>query len=302
LTGVPQGSILGPTLFLIYINDLCNLDIEGHIISFADDTLLIFAQKTWTETFTNANYCLAQVESWINKNKLVLNTDKTCYLNFSILNRDKPNSILNISLHGKLIDNKQNTCYLGVLIDENLRWTNHLEALSNKLKKFYCVFHKLRQVLDLNVLRKIYFAIFQSVLQYGIISWGGVLKTHLNPIQKIQNHILKIILTAPVRYSTEKTYRKLNVLNIRELFIKKILQIKPIEVDEESLHVKYNLRNKHLINRKNKMVGQRQASYFYCKLRPLISKQIKNLGRNIKSEKYMLKNIINDNDIMTMFK
>lgn len=263
--GVPQGSILGPTLFLIYINDLCKLNLDGHIISFADDTLLIFAKPTWTESFNCANFWLAKVYNWINSNKLILNTDKTCYLSFILQNKYKPNKNLTISVNNVLLKNEDHVSYLGLIIDENLRWTKHLENLANKLKKLFRVFYKLRGILNITLLKKVYYALFQPLLQYGIIGWGGALNTHLKPIETIQKQVIKIILKLPLSSSSQLAFETLNVLTVRLLFLYKLFQLK--RDNHLNTHAKYDLRRKHTSIFKNKMIGQRQAEYLYNKMR-----------------------------------
>lgn len=266
--GVPQGSILGPTLFLIYINDLCKLNIDGHIISFADDTLLIFAKPTWVESFNCANFWLAKVYNWLNSNKLILNTEKTCYLSFILKNRYKPNKNLSISVNNVTLKNKDHVSYLGLTIDENFRWTKHLENLANKLRKMYHVFYKLRSILTITLLKKVYHALFQSLLQYGIIGWGGALNTHLIPIEIIQKQIIKIILKLPLSSSSQDAFTNLNILNVRLLFLYKLFRIK--KDFNMNTHTQYDLRRKNISILKNKTIGQRQAEYFFNKIERIL--------------------------------
>lgn len=182
--GIPQGSILGPTLFLVYINDLlCLKSFHGKIISYADDTALIFVAKTWEETFTLAQSGFNTVNKWLHDNVLTLNIDKTKYIAFSMRNYLQINRelIAHNCLSAESIE-PICTCarlertrvikYLGVMIDGNLNFKSHIHVLATRIRKLIFIFKTLRHIVTPFILKQIYYALCQSLLTYCISSWG----------------------------------------------------------------------------------------------------------------------------------
>lgn len=229
--GVPQGSILGPTLFLIYINDLCNLDINsGTIISYADDTALIFSADTERETYERAQSGFNIIKTWLHQHMLTLNADKTKYIKF-FMGRQCTTSFDPIIYAHHCSQQTGNNCdcpqvlktnnikYLGILIDEKLSFKLHIEALSNRVRKLMFVFKKLRSIADSKLINLVYSALCQSLLTYCITSWGGAAKTHLLKLERAQRAILKVSTFRSFLYPTSLLYKTCNVLTVRQLFI-----------------------------------------------------------------------------------
>lgn len=227
--GVPQGSVLGPTLFLIYMNDLTRLVIDGRIVSFADDTVLLFKAPTWEEIKKRSEHGLGIVLTWLDQNVLTLNFDKTKYITFSIYNNHQPSN-LNLKAHVCNINTDQCNCttlasvanikYLGVTLDQNLNWKSQIENLSNRMRKVICIFKKLRHIREWETIKLAYYALSQSILQYGINTWGAAKKTHLIQVERSQRAILKIATFKDFRHPTTQLYKELEILTVRQLFIK----------------------------------------------------------------------------------
>lgn len=230
--GVPQGSILGPTLFLIYINDLCQLNItNGSIYTYADDTALVFHGSSWEAAFSFAQCGLNTVTDWLSKNLLTLNVDKTKYVTFSLSTRGKISSSPFSLIAHSCNPLGQTACgcpslartncirYLGIQIDDLLSFHSHIDVLSSRLRKLTYIFKNLRHVTDRNVLTLVYLALCQSVTQYCIVAWGGSSKTHFLKLERAQRCILKVGWRLPYRFPTNDLYKTCKVLSVRKLFI-----------------------------------------------------------------------------------
>lgn len=231
--GVPQGSVLGPTLFLIYLNDLCGLKLEkGIIISYADDTALVFSADTWDNTFALAQNGFNKVSDWLKQNILTLNSDKTMYMPFYIRNPNKPPIELTLKSHSVHVHPiNASTChcpclirkcevkYLGVILDSSLNYNAHISLLQSRLRKLIYVFKNLRHVADVQILKKVYRALCQSILMYCISCWGGTSKTTLLPLEIAQRAILKVSSFRPIDYPTHLLYQSWNLPTVRQIYI-----------------------------------------------------------------------------------
>ena len=228
--GVPQGSVLGPTLFLIYMNDLCNLNIPNcKIFSYADDTALIVSGSNWTETLKHSEKAFSIIMSWLSCNILTLNLDKTQFMTFGHY-RSLPSKSFCISAHVcpyelrnicncSKITRSDSIKYLGVLIDENLSWKNHIRALTSRIRKHAYIFKQLRYSASPQTLSMVYYALVQSLLTYCIPAWGGANKSILLPLERVQRCILKVMLSKPIRFPTTELYQICKVLTVRQLFV-----------------------------------------------------------------------------------
>jgi hypothetical protein len=229
--GLPQGSVLASTLFLIYINDLCNLNIDcGKIISYADDTALIFSAKSITDVYEHAQHGFNVVTNWLKLHLLTLNSDKTKYIRFSMRKTEPVAHNLKLYAHNckeksnslcscQYLANTDKIKYLGVIIDETLSFKDHIKALCNRVRKLMFVFKKLRSIADPNLIKQVYFALCQSILTYCISSWGGSAKTTLLTLERAQRALLKVATSRPFLYPTDLLYKSCEVLTVRQLYI-----------------------------------------------------------------------------------
>lgn len=234
--GIPQGTVLGPVLFNIYINELLHIPINGKIVAYADDTVLLVEDDSWQNVSNKAVIEFSKLQQWLAEHLLTVNLEKTKFMCFSIYDRNIPN-IHTLQLHTYQCLNKQNqgcecdmklcqtncTKYLGIIIDQNLKWTEHIQQLNNKMHKLVWKFYHLKNIVPFNILKTLYHALVESILRYGIIIWGSAYSTNLESLNISQKYIIKIILGKNKQYSTELLYKQFNVFNLHLLYTKSVL-------------------------------------------------------------------------------
>ena len=176
--GVPQGSVLGPLLYIIFANDLNNLISKVDTVTYADDIALCINGDSPSSLATIMNSELQLISNWSRFNRLPINYGK-CHA-VVISNRALPSS-LSIVLDSINIPIVTSTNYLGVIIDSKLNFSNHLEHINSKLAQFSGIAWKISFKLNINAAKIFYFSFIFSLLSYGIVAWGGVLMTYKCP-------------------------------------------------------------------------------------------------------------------------
>jgi hypothetical protein len=174
--GVPQGSVLGPLLFLLYINDL-PLATAGNAISilFADDTSLLVIDKSLNTLETKLNASLINVNKWFKSNLLTINFSKTYTMQFAPKNTVPTNASTSLNTNG--IVEVSHYKFLGLKIDDVLSWNIHIESVINKLTAVCFMIRSIRPFMTQSSLVNIYYFLFHSVLSYGIVFWGQATNT-----------------------------------------------------------------------------------------------------------------------------
>lgn len=281
--GLPQGTVLSPILFIIYVNDLLHLNIpKGTILSFADDTALVFSGETWDEVHKNATQGLQIVHSWFKNHILTLNLKKTNYMTFSPTETGNPPPEFQIKLHTHIVNNNEqvncscqsitkvkSTKYLGIMLDDHLKWNVHVQYLISKLKYLTHIFYKINKIKDLRVIRTIYSAYAHSLFQYGIEIWGGSYDTHFNQIFILQKHLIRAALGRPRLYPSARVFEELEVPTLRQIYVKKIIlhinkNINNFEIKDNPYNTRSTTSNTYNILFSKLTVCKRQFSYYSC--------------------------------------
>ena len=214
--GVPQGSILGPLLFLIYVNDLSRASSLLTEIMFADDTNLFMSNSNIKQLFSDMNIELAKVSTWFKANRLSLNVDKTKWTLFHSSSRKRfiPEVLPNIVIDELVIEREEITKFLGVLIDENINWKTHIEYIISKVSKSIGILYRVRDIVSKEDSIQLYYAFIQSYVNYGCIVWASTNKTKLEPLYRRQKHALRVI-----NFVSRETHAAPLFLDIRALSI-----------------------------------------------------------------------------------
>ena len=215
--GVPQGSVLGPLFFLLFINDLPNCCPSGKVRIFADDTNVFFQCDNNEDIKIIGNTIMTQLCSWFSANKLTLNSDKSSFTIFKS-NRKK---IQDLPEHIEFLNQKirrtTHIKFLGVTLDEGLTWTQHINELCSKLKSLFHIFYNIRSYLSKENIKTIYYTLIYSRIKYGISLYGQAGKAKINKIQTLQNQLLKVLSKKNYRFSTDELHKEFDILKVEDV-------------------------------------------------------------------------------------
>ena len=216
--GVPQGSILGPLMFVMFVNDLYRQFDFCDLLQFADDTSLIVNHRTVEGLSWVLSEAVGRMAAWCDRNGMVLNTRKTHLMQFSPDSFHR--SVLVRSSSGSL-PLSRSIKFLGVYFQSNIKWDVHIHELKGRLNKAFYMIYKLRDLLEINALRTFYLGNVQSLMTYGIILWGG---SHLsNDIFKLQKRFVRCVLRLNYQESCKVHFKNLKILTLPSLYLYHLL-------------------------------------------------------------------------------
>ena len=215
--GVPQGSILGPLLFLIFINDFPNCSRFFKFTLFADDSTLTckFNNVTAENMALQLEDELHVIHSWLNANRLKLNSDKSHFICFSYR---KNINMRPIKIGNGTINEVNSTKFLGLILDKNLNFKEHITHISNKCSKSIGILFKLNYFLPTNILKMLYSSMILPYLNYGIEAWFGAARTDRNKVFILQKKSIRAIYNLPFNTHTNTFFKDNNILKIHELY------------------------------------------------------------------------------------
>lgn len=209
--GVAQGSILGPLLFIIYMNDLSDVLEFCNVSLYADDTVLYFASKSISEIESKINSDLSRVCCWMRANQLTLNVTKSKFMLIGSNARlNKVNSIT-ISSDGNLLEEVQSFLYLGLVINKNLTWEDHIEHIRRKINKKLGLLRRIKSCLPLSARITFFNSFVLPLFDYGDVIWGDRSNaTLMSELQVLHNKAARLILDLPPSASASDALAKLH--------------------------------------------------------------------------------------------
>jgi hypothetical protein len=213
--GVTEGSIFGPMLFLLYINDLPLNILELNIVLFADDTSILVSRENSNTIQSRLNNVMKDIQTWFSLNILIVNVEKTLAISFHTTQNKKP-ALLHVLFEGRGIPYNTNTKFMGVYINENVKWINHIRYLSSRLNTSLYIISSLKNVMSAHVLRTMYFVCFHVRLRYSMTLWGSDLESI--KIFRLQKKVVRLMGKVGQPITCRNLFKDLNILPLPCLY------------------------------------------------------------------------------------
>ena len=217
--GVPQGSILGPLLFLVYVNDIGQALDKSYNILFADDTTLLLKNTDLKILMQETNTEINKLYKWFCLNKLSLNIDKTHYILFHNYNKSIPPDRAPLVINNNYIKEVNHVKFLGVFFDKNLNWKIHITNKCSQIIKVVAILARLKNILPTTILKNIYTSLLLPHLSYGITAWGNTKTREMKRLTILQKKAVRHILNKRYNSHTAPIFKKLNILTLNDIFL-----------------------------------------------------------------------------------
>ena len=214
--GIPQGSILGPLLFVLYINDIVNCSVVFKFVLFADDTNLFHSGRNPQDLSNDINSELTKLSVWFRANKLSLNIKKTNYILFGGKRR-KLSNVICLKIDENLILETHSTKFLGVHLDSDLSWKTHVGHIKTKIAKGLGIMNKVRTLLPLKAMKVLYHTLVYPYLQYCNIVWGIAKDTIIEKLFILQKRAIRLCTNSCSRTHTDPLFFKLGLLKLSDI-------------------------------------------------------------------------------------
>ena len=211
--GIPQGSILGPLLFILYINDISNASTLTESLIFADDTSIFYSHSDPNYLESVMNEELQMFDVWMKCNKLSVNIKKTNYVIFKSSKKKIPHNF--IFCYGNEILKQENTTkFLGVYIDQHLTWKDHISHICKKISKSVGIIYRSRFYLSTKTKLSLYYTLIYPYITYCNIAWSSTYVTNVNRIFYLQKRAVRAITNSSFRAHSTPLFSQLGILDI----------------------------------------------------------------------------------------
>ena len=218
--GVPQGSILGPLFFIIYMNDKSKLSGLLFAILYADDTNIFLEGNSYNTIILESNTELLKIESWLVAYRLTLSVSKTHYT-CMIFHRSRFKTVdHDLILNFNVV--KHSTKLLGIIVDDQLKWKQHIDYIKNKISKSIRIIYKARNYVNRHTLRNLYYSFVYPYLIYCVEVWGNACDSYLEPLILKQKRCIRTITFSQFKAHTKPLFQELNILSFHKLVIDRI--------------------------------------------------------------------------------
>ena len=210
--GVPQGSVLGPLLFIIYTNDLSHVVNPSKPILFADDTTISYRHQDIYVLLGIVNADLQKACDWFRANKLSVNASKTHYMIFHSRFLNLPEGDFQIKMGDVTLERTDSVKFLGLYIDDKLEWHYHISHIKSKISQALYILNATKRYLPLQALKTLYYSLIYSHLNYGIVHWCNTFDYNLEKLKTLQNDALRAITKSKPRTTPHPLYKKAEIL------------------------------------------------------------------------------------------
>ena len=220
-SGEPQGSVLGPVLYNLYVNRLAKIIQHLYTIMYADDIMLSLAERSQENLEITSTIKLSELLDYLDSLNLHINFNKSSLVKFST-NYINSNSI-NIIINDEQLNSVSSVKYLGITIDEHLTWKTHIENLCNSLSSSTFLLRTIAPLRNAQLLKLCYFSLIESRITYGIAVWGRARKIHLDRLFKIQKKAKRILAGLRKRQSCREAFKSLQILTLSSIYILEVI-------------------------------------------------------------------------------